>query len=223
MAASVKGPAEAKRQRVAKIMAGLRKEYRLIETALAHGNPLQLLIATILSAQCTDERVNKVTPALFKRYRVAKDFARADPAELERIIHSTGFYKAKARSIVGCCQGIVDRFGGTVPNRMEDLVTLPGVGRKTANVVLGACWGIPGVVVDTHVKRIGNLLKLTSHHDPEKIERDLMAILPEHDWYNFSTALILHGRAVCVARRPKCEVCVINRYCPSARCAPKQA
>lgn len=204
-------------KRAAHIVAALRAEYRLVRTALVHENPLQLLVATILSAQCTDVRVNMVTPALFQRYRSAQDFADARPAELERLIHSTGFYKNKARNIIGCCRGIAERFDGAVPQRLEDLVTLPGVGRKTANVVLGACWGIPGVVVDTHVKRISNLLRLTRHNDPEKIERDLMALLPEKDWYDFSTVLILHGRAVCIARRPKCAICPINELCPSAR------
>ncbi|MBI4365215.1 MAG: endonuclease III [Deltaproteobacteria bacterium] len=198
-------------------MTRLRVKYAVLKTALMHENPLQLLIATILSAQCTDARVNQVTPALFRRYRTARALAAADPPDLERLIHSTGFYKAKARNIIGCCRGIVERFGGTVPKQLDQLVTLPGVGRKTANVVLGACWGIPGVVVDTHVKRISNLLKLTRHHDPEKIERDLMALLPDRDWNDFGMAVILHGRAVCIARRPRCELCVIRRYCPSAK------
>lgn len=203
--------------RAEKIMMLLRKEYPRIKTALRHENPLQLLVATILSAQCTDERVNKVTPALFKRYRSANDFADARQGELETLIRSTGFFKNKAKNIIGCCRGIVERFGGKVPNKLDDLVTLPGVGRKTANVVLGACWGIPGVVVDTHVKRISNLLGLTKNQDPERIEQDLMKVLPEKDWNNFTMGLILHGRAVCIARRPKCEICIINKYCPSSR------
>lgn len=174
-------------------------------------------MATILSAQCTDARVNLVTPALFVRYRTARDFATAAPAELETLIRSTGFYKAKARHIIGCCRGLVERFGGTIPRKLEDLVTLPGVGRKTANVVLGACWDIPGMVVDTHVKRISNLLKLTHHHDPVKIERDLMALLPKHKWNDFGMHLILHGRKTCIARRPKCAECVLNTLCPSTK------
>lgn len=158
-----------------------------------------------------------VTPALFAQYRHAHDFADAAPAELEALIRSTGFYKAKARHITGCCRGLMERFGGKVPPRLADLVTLPGVGRKTANVVLGACWDIPGMVVDTHVKRISNLLKLTQHHDPVKIEHDLMALLPKKAWNAFGMNLILHGRKTCIARRPKCAECVLNTLCPSSK------
>lgn len=198
-------------------MSLLRAAYPSIHVALTHDNPLQLLIATILSAQCTDERVNQVTPRLFARYVTAADFATAATAELETLIRSTGFFRSKARNIIGCCRGIMERFNGEVPPRLDDLVTLPGVGRKTANVVLGACWGVPGVVVDTHVKRISNLLGLTQYDDPEKIERDLMALLPQSDWNDFSLALIWHGRRVCIARRPRCAECVLSVLCPSAR------
>lgn len=204
-------------KKITEIARRLRAMYPDTRTALTHDSPLQLLVATILSAQCTDVRVNMVTPALFARFPTAAAFACADAAELERLIHSTGFYKNKARNIIGCCRALLENFGGEVPQRLDDLVTLPGVGRKTANVVLGACWNIPGMVVDTHVKRLSNLLGLTKNSDPEKIEQDLMRQLPQEDWNHFGMDLILHGRAVCIARRPKCAQCQLADLCPSAR------
>jgi len=193
----------------------LRKNYPGAKTPLVHKDPVQLLVAVILSAQCTDARVNKVTPALFKKYKTASDFAKARPAELEKLIRSTGFYKAKAKNIIGCCKGLVERHGGKVPRSLDELVKLPGVGRKTANVVLGSVWDIPGVVVDTHVKRVSYRLGLTKNTDPEKIEQDIMRILPDKDWNDLSIGLVFHGRAVCVARRPRCDVCQLAELCPS--------
>ena len=204
--------------RVRKIIARLEKAYPDATCALHHNSALELLVATILSAQSTDARVNMVTPALFAKYKTAEDFARADPRVLEQEIHSTGFFRNKTKSIIGMAQALVERHGGQVPDTMEELVQLPGVGRKTANVVLG-CWfkKNEGVVVDTHVQRIATLLSLTKERDPVKIERDLMALVPRENWTWFSNALIQHGRRVCIARRPKCEICVINRLCPSSR------
>ena len=175
-------------------------------------------MATILSAQCTDVRVNKVTPALFAKYHSAADYAAADPAVFEKEIQSTGFFRNKTKSILGMAQALVERHGGRVPDTMEELVRLPGVGRKTANVVLGNAYGKnEGVVVDTHVQRITGLLRLTREKTPEKIEQDLMQLVPRQKWTIFSHLIILHGRAVCIARRPRCEECVINRWCPSSR------
>jgi len=207
-----------RRARVRRISARLEKAYPDASCALHHKSALELLVATILSAQSTDARVNIVTPALFAKYKTADDFARADPRVLEQEIHSTGFFRSKTRSLIGMAQALVERHGGQVPDTMEELVQLPGVGRKTANVVLG-CWfkQNEGVVVDTHVRRIAILLGLTTERDPVKIERDLMALVPREKWTWFSNALIQHGRRVCIARRPKCEICVINRYCPSSR------
>jgi endonuclease III len=180
---------------------------------LDHRNPLQLLIATILSAQCTDQRVNQVTPALFRRYTEAADYAKADPSELETIIMPTGFYKSKARSLMGTGKMLLERFGGKVPQTMEELVQLPGVGRKTANVLLGNCFGQPAVVVDTHVKRVAHRLGLTESEDPEVIEQDLQRVMPVDQWTSGSERLLLHGRYVCVAKRPKCEQCPIYSDC----------
>ena len=204
--------------RVRKIIARLEKTYPDASCALHHNSALELLVATILSAQSTDARVNLVTPGLVAKYKTAEDFARADPRVLEQEIHSTGFFRSKTRSLIGMAQALVERHGGQVPDTMEELVQLPGVGRKTANVVLG-CWfkQNEGVVVDTHVRRIAILLGLTTERDPVKIERDLMALVPREKWTWFSNALIQHGRRVCIARRPKCEICVINRLCPSSR------
>jgi endonuclease-3 len=183
-------------------------------TALMHETPLQLLVATILSAQCTDKRVNLVTPALFARYRTARDFAEADQAELEGYVKSTGFYRNKAKNIIACCRQLVDRFGGEVPGRLDDLVTLPGVGRKTANVVLGDAFATPGVTVDTHVGRLSRRLGFTRFRDPVKVERVLMKLLPREQWTAVSHQLILHGRQVCFARKPRCEACALNPLCP---------
>ena len=204
--------------RVRKIIARLEKAYPDATCALHHKTALELLVATILSAQSTDARVNMVTPALFAKYKTAEDFARADPRVLEQEIHSTGFFRNKTKSIIGMAQALVERHGGMVPDTMGQLVQLPGVGRKTANVVLGTWFGKnEGIVVDTHVQRLATLLALTKEKDPVKIERDLMALVLRDKWTWFSHTLILHGRRVCIARRPKCEVCVINRLCPSSR------
>lgn len=206
------------RARVRKIVARLQQEYPDATCALHHANALELLVATILSAQSTDARVNLVTPALFAKYKTAYDYAGADPKVFEQEIHSTGFFRNKTRSIIGMAQGLVERHAGQVPDTMEALVQLPGVGRKTANVVLGTWFKKnEGIVVDTHVQRLATLLGLTKEKDPVKIERDLMAIVPRDKWTWFSHTLILHGRRVCIARRPKCEICVIHRLCPSSR------
>jgi len=208
----------ARRLRVRRIVARLEQAYPGATCALRHESALELLVATILSAQSTDARVNMVTPALFAKYRSARDFASADPAVLEQEIHSTGFFRNKTKSIIGMAQALVERHGGAVPASMEELVELPGVGRKTANVVLGTAFGKnEGVVVDTHVQRLATLLVLTHEHDPVKIERDLMALVPRDKWTWFSHTLIQHGRKVCIARRPRCEQCVVNRWCPSSR------
>jgi endonuclease-3 len=196
----------------------LQQAYPEATCALHHGSALELLVATILSAQSTDARVNMVTPALFARYRTAAAYAAADPTVLEQEIHSTGFFRNKTKSIIGMAQALVERHGGEVPDTMEALVELPGVGRKTANVVLGTWFGKnEGIVVDTHVQRLSTLLGLTQETTPEKIERDLMALVPRERWTWFSHTLIAHGRQVCIARRPKCEICVVNRWCPSSR------
>jgi endonuclease-3 len=194
----------------------LAEAYPKAECALIHNGPLQLLIATILSAQTTDERVNMVTPALFQRYPDARAFAEADPLELERMIQSTGFFRQKARAIIGCCRALVERFGGEVPPRMEDLVTLPGVGRKTASVVLGVAFGIPALAVDTHVKRLTWRIGLTRHTDPEKIEAEVCSNLDPERWTDFGLRLIMHGRRVCTARKPNCPGCVLNDFCLSS-------
>ena len=184
------------------------------EVELESGNPLELLVATILSAQCTDERVNKVTPALFSQYRNAADYATADQHELESLIRSTGFFKSKARNVIACGRALIERFDGKVPGDMESLTTLPGVGRKTANVILGNYFGRPAVVVDTHVKRVANRLHLTTSQDPTEIEYDLQRVFPQSEWTKGAQRLLLHGRYVCQARTPKCESCVIYTECP---------
>jgi endonuclease III len=203
------------RRRAAQLIKRLHQSYPDARCALTFSNPLQLLVATILSAQCTDVRVNMVTPALFKRYPSAAALAAAPLAQIERIIRSTGFFRAKARSIQGACRKLVDKHNGSVPRTMEELVELPGVGRKTANVVLGTAFGIAsGVVVDTHVGRIARRLGLTAEKDAVKVERDLMAQLPRRDWIDFSHELIHHGRRICAARRPKCDECPLETLCP---------
>lgn len=201
------------KQRMARIQAKLHQAMPNVKVELDHRNPLQLLIATILSAQCTDQRVNQVTPALFRRYTEAAHYAKADPAELERLITPTGFYKSKTRSLIRTGQMLLERFGGKVPQTMEELVQLPGVGRKTANVLLGACFGQPAVVVDTHVKRVAHRLGLTESEDPEVIEYDLQRTMSVDQWTPGSERLLLHGRYVCVAKRPKCEQCPIYTDC----------
>jgi len=181
--------------------------------ALKFSNPLELLIATILSAQCTDIKVNQVTQKLFKKYRSPRDYAEADLEEFEEDIRPTGFYRNKAKSVQKCCQELVARFGGEVPKTLEELVTLPGVGRKTANVVLGNAFGIPGIAVDTHVHRVSRRIGLTKQDDPVKIELDLMEIVPKEEWTHFSNLLIWHGRRTCVARKPLCPECPIRKTC----------
>ena len=205
------------KDRVGPIIRTLKRQYPAARCALDHRSPLELLVATILSAQCTDARVNMVTQDLFARYRTADDYANADPAELEDIIRSTGFFRNKTKSILGMAQALVERHDGKVPATMDELTALPGVGRKTANVVLGNAFGIDeGVVVDTHVTRISNRLKFTNKKDPVKIEQDLMKIVPRKEWTMFSHLLIHHGRDLCPARTPKCEICPVRALCPSA-------
>ena len=190
-------------------------------TELAHRDPFQLLIATILSAQTTDRSVNLVTPELFRRYPTAAELAAADPAVVETLIRPTGFFRAKTRSIIAASRKLVELFDGGVPDNIDDLVKLPGIGRKTANVILGVGFGVPGFAVDTHVRRLTNLLKLTASKDPVKIERQVCSIVPKGEWTGLSLRLILHGRRICVARRPRCEECILNDFCPSSRTRPK--
>jgi len=204
-----------KTARLKKIIAGLEKTYPTAHCELVHENPLELLIATILSAQCTDKRVNLVTEKLFKKYRSAENFADAEISGLENNIRSTGFYKNKARNIKAACRDIVEKHGGKVPQTMEELIQLGGVGRKTANVVLGNAFGINvGVVVDTHVLRLSNRLGLTKQKTPEKIEPDLMKLVPQKQWALFSHLLIWHGRRRCFARKPDCVNCEVSKLCP---------
>lgn len=203
-----------RKQRARKIVRELAKTYPDAVCALHHTTPFQLLAATILSAQCTDERVNMVTPELFRRWPTAAALATAPIAEVEEVVRSTGFYRAKAANLVGMAKGLVERHGGELPQTLEELITLPGVGRKTANVLLGTAYGIAsGVVVDTHVKRITYLLGLTTSTNVEQIERDLMALLPKSEWVNYSHRLIHHGRQICIARRPKCLECTLLNFC----------
>ncbi len=207
-----KGRAKVVMERLAELYPGTADEL----CALTHDNPFQLLVATILSAQCTDARVNMVTPAVFAAYPDAAALAAADPERLEDLIRSTGFFHAKAKSLLGMAAGVAERFGGEVPSAMEDLVTLPGVGRKTANVVRSVAFGLPGLPVDTHVGRLSLLLGLTTEKDPVAVERDLDKLVPAAERGAFSLRIILHGRAVCVARRPRCADCVLADICPSA-------
>ncbi len=203
--------------RALEILSNLKQLYPEATCSLNYQTPVQLLVAVILSAQCTDERVNKVTPALFARFPDAKSLAFAEREELETLIRSTGFYRNKAKNIQGACQKILKDFQGEVPKTMAELLTLPGVARKTANVVLAHAYGIiEGVTVDTHVKRLSNRLGLTTNDDPVKIERDLMALLPQPDWETFSISIIYHGRAVCKARNPACFSCQLAPLCPTA-------
>ena len=200
--------------RAGRLAAGLRRLYPEARISLDFSNAWQCLVATILSAQCTDERVNKVTPELFKRIPDPAAMAAASSSAVEKLIASTGFFRQKTKSLQGAARAIVDKFDGEVPSRMEDLVTLPGVGRKTANVLLGHVFGKPGLVVDTHVRRVAFRLGLTREKDADKIELDLQKILPEREWTPFSMRLILHGRQVCFARRPRCESCALAPDCP---------
>ena len=201
--------------RTSDILAGLQKLYPDAACELNFGNPLELLVATILSAQCTDKRVNLVTPELFKKYRTAKDFAESEPAELEAAVRTTGFFRSKAQSIREACRKIVEQFGGQVPRTMEDILTLRGVARKTANVVLGTAYKTAaGVVVDTHVKRLAYRMGLSDKKDPEKIEQDLMTMVSQKDWIFFGHAMTWHGRRVCHAANPDCPGCILNKICP---------
>lgn len=211
----------ARKTRALEIVRRLKREYPDVECALVHKSPLELLVATILSAQCTDDRVNKVTPALFARYRDAAAFAGANTAELEKLIQSTGFFRNKTKNIIGAAKRITEHYKGRVPDNMDDLLTLPGVARKTANVLLGTWFKKnEGVVVDTHIGRLAHRLKLTwrskNDKDAIKIERDLMEVLPREDWTDIGHALIWHGRRICKARKPACEKCALADICPSA-------
>ncbi len=209
----MKGRSE--KDRAAEIFSILNREYPDVKSALNFSSPFQLLIATILSAQCTDERVNIVTKTLFKKYKKPQDFVNVESEELEKAIYSTGFYRQKAKSIKQCCQTLVDEHKGKVPADFEALNKLPGVGRKTASVVAGNAFGIPAIAVDTHVKRLSNLLGFIDSPDPEKIEFRLKELLPEKDWVRTSHLLAAHGRKICIARRPKCLQCAIGNLCPS--------
>ena len=201
------------KKRVARILATLAQSIPDPTVALNSKNPLELLVATILSAQCTDERVNQVTPNLFARYQTAEDFAKADQNEVELLIKSTGFFKSKARHLIGCGKALVTQFDGQVPDSMEKLIVLPGVGRKTANVILGSYFGEPAVVVDTHVKRVANRLDLTESQDPTKIEEDLQSLIPKSQWTIGAQRILLHGRHVCQARMPHCDQCLLVDDC----------
>jgi endonuclease-3 len=201
------------RKRLQSIARVLQASMPQAKIELSHRSPWELLVATILSAQCTDQRVNQVTPALFNRYKTPADMAKAALPEIETIIRSTGFFKTKAKNIVACAQAITERFGQQVPDRMDDLVTLPGVGRKTANVLLGQAFGQPAIVVDTHVKRVSNRLALTASDDPVEIEHNLQRLLPQSQWTGLSQRLLLHGRYVCLARKPLCGRCPIYDHC----------
>jgi endonuclease-3 len=206
-----------KKTRLLKIIELLEKEYPKTKIALQYSNPLEILVATILSAQCTDKRVNLVTPSLFKKYKTAKDYANADLPELEQDIRSTGFYRNKAKNIKNAGRMIVERFDSQVPQTMEEILMLPGVARKTANIVLSNAYGvIVGIAVDTHVRRLSKRLGLTENTNPDKIEKDLIQIVPKSHWKNITNLLISHGRAVCDARKPKCGICCLNKICPSA-------
>lgn len=204
-----------KKRHASKVVRQLSKSYAEARCALVFRNPLELLIATILSAQCTDERVNLVTRDLFRKYRSAADYAAAPLAELEEAIRSTGFFRNKAKNIQACCQALAERYGGEVPQDLDALVQLPGIGRKTANVVLGTAYGLPtGVVVDTHVTRLARRMGLTTEKDAERIEKDLMELIPQREWIDFSHRMIHHGRKICAARKPSCDACPLGNFCP---------
>lgn len=215
---TAKAPSESlavRRIRTGKILVRLRREFPGVKTDLAHRSAFELLVATILSAQCTDERVNLVTPSLFRAFPSADALARAPVHQLESLIRSTGFFRNKAKNLIGCCRALVERHGGEVPRDMEALVNLPGVGRKTANVVLGVVYGAPGgVVVDTHVRRLSGRLGLTNERDPVKIESELNNLVPRSSWVDLPFLFIRHGRRTCLARRPACAACVLRLLCP---------
>jgi endonuclease-3 len=203
------------KKRAATIVRRLKKQYPDAECALVHTSPFELLVATILSAQCTDERVNKVTADLFRKYRKPEDYLAVPPEELEKDIYQTGFYRNKAKSIRGACTVLIDEFGGELPRTMDEMLRLPGVARKTGNVVLGVAYGIAsGIVVDTHVGRVSRRLGLTENEDAAKVEKDLTSIIPRKDWIAFSHLLITHGRRVCAARKPDCDSCFLQDLCP---------
>jgi endonuclease III len=208
---------KSKKLRVEKIYTILDPIYTMEKTALEYRTPFQLLIATILSAQCTDKQVNKVTPSLFKKYKTPLDFVNTPIEDIEEAIKSTGFYRNKAKNIKGCCEGLINMYGGNIPRTLEEMIKLPGVGRKTANCVLGAAYNIPGVVVDTHVKRLAMRMGLTESDNPDKIEADIQKILPEESWRRFSDILIYHGRAICSARKPEHDKCAVADLCPSSK------
>ena len=207
---------EDKRKRAASVVRAMRKRYPDATTALNFSNPFELLVATVLAAQCTDKKVNEVTPVLFKKYRGPAELARARRPSLEKIIKPTGFFRNKSKNLIALSKDIVDRHGGEVPDNMDDLVALRGVGRKTANVVLAGAYDTPGIIVDTHMIRISNRLKFTSKKDPVKIEHDLMEVLPRRVWSDFSFMIVLHGREICKARKPLCNICNIEKWCPSS-------
>lgn len=219
---STASPARSDAARVRKIITTLKRAYPDAELALDFSSPLELLIALILAAQCTDAKVNEVTSQLFKRYRSARDYADTSQAELEGQIRATGFYRQKAKSVRNCCRQLVDRFGGKVPDNLDDLLTLPGVGRKTANILLGNAFGVPGIGVDTHVARLSQRLGLSRETDPDKIEFDLNARVPRKDQVKFCHLLQAHGRGVCRARRPDCPACVVVRLCPYPEKTPEK-
>ncbi len=221
MASSLPSAHADKRKRARKVASLLAQTYGDAQCALHHTSAYELVVATILSAQCTDERVNMVTPALFARYPTVEALAESKQEDVEQLIKSTGFFRAKAENIRGMARKLIDEFGGELPRTLDEMTSLPGVGRKTANVVLGTWFGLPtGVVVDTHVKRISNLLGLTESSNPEIIERELAVLLPKEEWINFSHRLIHHGRRICIARRPKCLECPLLKVCPRVGLKP---
>ena len=206
------------KERIGEMIRILRKKYPGSHTALKFETPLQILVSTILSAQCTDKRVNQVTPSLFQKYQTSADFAAASQAELEEVIRSTGFYRNKAKNIIGASKKITEDFGGRIPDNMEDLLTLPGVARKTANIILSSAFKkAEGIAVDTHVKRLSQRLGLSKEKDPDRIERDLMRIVPREDWIEFNYLFVNYGREICQARKPKCPECELKHLCPSAK------
>ena len=206
-------PAVARQERLKVIAKALQRTMPAPQMELDHRSPWELLVATILSAQCTDQRVNQVTPALFRRYPGPAELAGADQLEVEQLIHSTGFFKSKAKHLLGCSKAVTERFHERVPQTMETLITLPGVGRKTANVILGNAFGQPGIVVDTHVKRVAKRLALSKSDNPERVEEDLQQLMPKSQWTAVSQRLLLHGRYICLARKPRCGTCPVYQQC----------